>query len=410
MSQNTLKIVVIGGGAAGFFAAMTCAEQYPQHQVILLEKSSKLLSKVKVSGGGRCNVTHHCFDRVQLSKHYPRGAKFLKNAFKSFMPQDMISWLKQRGVEVKVESDGRMFPTTDSSQTIIDCFLDTCQKLKVQIRTRYEVNAIHLENDNSFRLKIKGKDDLLTDRVIIASGGSPKESGLAWLKALGHQIEAPVPSLFSFNISDKKLQDLQGVSAEQVSLKVQGTKLQSNGPLLITHWGVSGPAILKLSAWGARVLHDMSYQFKIHINWFGEGNEDQIRSKLLQYKSDFPSKKVKNQSFELSKRLWSYFLDKNGISEEKIWGELSKADINRLTAVLSNDVYEVHGKTTFKEEFVTCGGLSLKNIDVHTMQSHKVPYLYFCGEVLDIDGITGGFNFQSAWTTAFIAGKNAGII
>ncbi|MDX2304376.1 MAG: NAD(P)/FAD-dependent oxidoreductase [Microscillaceae bacterium] len=408
--MNSLKIAVIGGGAAGFFAAITCAEHYPQHQVFLLEKSSKLLSKVKISGGGRCNVTHACFNAVQLAQHYPRGDKFLKNAFKRFMPQDMIAWLKQRDILVKAEADGRMFPVSDDSQTIIDCFLSECQLRNIFIHTRHEVSLIQKKHEGAFLLKITGKPDMEVNRVIIASGGSPRESGLSWLKELGHNIEPPVPSLFSFNIRDENLTELMGVSVASVSLKVQSTKLQESGPIIITHWGLSGPAILKLSAWGARILKSMDYNFALHVNWMGDMNEDRVRAQVQNQKSTHPAKKIKNECFDFSKRLWTYFMDKAKIPTEKIWGELSKADINRLVALLSNDVYQVEGKTTFKEEFVTCGGVGLGDIDVLTMQSKKIPHLYFCGEVMDIDGITGGFNFQAAWTTAYIAGVSAGML
>lgn len=402
------KIIIIGGGAAGFFAAMTCASHYPQHQVSILEKTSKLLAKVKISGGGRCNVTHACYEAKKLIKFYPRGEKALRQAFKQFMPQDIQAWLKARKVSLKTENDGRIFPISDDSQTIIDCFFAECQRLNIKIQTRSEVKEIIPQEAGGFYLKLSRGESIFADRVIIASGGSPKHNGLDWLAKLGHQIVSPVPSLFTFNMPDESIKQLMGVAIEPVQVKIIGTKLKQSGSLLITHWGMSGPVVLKLSAWGARVLEALKYEFTIQVNWKNGAKEDALRLQILDLKQNLKQKKIKNYSLDLPKRLWHFLLDKAKIQGEKTWQDLSKNDLNRLLAILTNDAYQVKGKTTFKEEFVTCGGVHLNDIDIITMQSRQVPHLFFAGEVLDIDGVTGGFNFQAAWTTSFIAGISAG--
>lgn len=400
-----MKIAIIGGGAAGFFAAIQCASKYPDYQIFILEKSSSLLSKVKVSGGGRCNVTHACFHSNQLVKYYPRGEKFLKSVFQEFQVNDTIDWFKQRKTPLKIEDDGRMFPISDDSQTIIDVFLNECKRLKINILTQYEVLKILPQNSGQFELEIKQKKPLFFDKIILTTGGKPKIENWHWLKDLGLHIETPVPSLFTFNMPNHPIRELMGLSVPYVRTRVQGTKLEDFGPVLITHWGMSGPAILKLSAWGARVLHDLNYHFTLKINWLATEKENQVLILLTQYKEEWKLKQIKNCPFDLPKRLWQYFLEKLNIHPEKRWGELSKAETNRLNEILINDSYEVKGKTTFKEEFVTCGGVSLTEVEAKTMQSKKIKGLYFAGEVLNIDGVTGGFNFQAAWSTAFIAGQ-----
>ena len=398
-----MKVAIIGGGAAGFFSAITCAENNPEAEVILFEKSNKLLAKVKVSGGGRCNVTNATFNISSLAKNYPRGEKFLKKAFNQFSPINTIEWFESKGVKLKTEPDGRMFPTTDSSQTIIDCLLQQAQKLKITIKKGVSIDAIKINGEG---LLLNSKEESHSvDKVIVATGGSPKMEGLQWLAGLGHIVESPVPSLFTFNMASDPIRTLQGLSVENATIKVLGQKLQSSGPLLITHWGMSGPAILKLSAWGARILETKHYNFEISINWTSLKNENDVRDEFTKYANN--KKKIINEKpFLFPSRLWEFLLDKIEIDTNKKWLELSKKEVNRLVNTLFNDVYKVHGKTTFKEEFVTCGGISLSNIDVNTMQSKACPGMYFCGEVMDIDGITGGFNFQAAWTTGYIAGKN----
>lgn len=400
-----MEVAIIGGGAAGFFAAISCKTHHPKANVTIYERSGKLLSKVKVSGGGRCNVTHACFHISQLSKFYPRGEKQLKKAFTQFSTQDTIDWFEQRDVKLKTEADNRMFPVTDNSQTIIDCLLNEAQKAGIAISLNKPVHAIQ-KITTGFQLLLKNEHYIHADKVIVATGGSPKLSGFQWLKALGHKIEPPVPSLFTFNMPQESITTLMGIAVDAVMVRVQGTTLKQHGPLLITHWGMSGPAVLKLSAWGARVLHDLNYQFKIQVNWLGECTEQSARNTLTAMQSAHKKRKITNQNlFRLPNRLWLFLVEKTGINVQASWGDLGNKSINRLLNTLLNDVYTVQGKTTFKEEFVTCGGISLQDVSIHTMESKVCPGLYFAGEVLDIDGITGGFNFQAAWTTGFIAGK-----
>lgn len=397
-------VKIIGGGAAGFFAAISVKTNHPEADVQILEKSNKLLAKVKVSGGGRCNVTHACFNNKDLVNFYPRGKKFLQQSFKIFTTSDTISWFKSRGVELKTEEDNRMFPTTNSSQTIIDCLLNECQKLRINILLGQNVQNIQ-QLPQGLQLSVN-QHNIIADYVIIASGGSPNLQGLQWLKNMGHTIQNPVPSLFTFNIPNNNIVNLMGVVAPKALVKIQGTNLQQTGAVLVTHWGLSGPAILKLSAWGARELADKNYNFVTAINWINIPNENLVREQLEQCKNLNAKKKISNiNPFDLPNRLWMYLLEKSEINPEVIYAEQSKKGLNKLVNFLLNDTYEVSGKTTFKEEFVTCGGVDLSCINPETMQSKVFPKLYFAGEILDIDGVTGGFNFQAAWTTGFIAGK-----
>jgi predicted Rossmann fold flavoprotein len=401
-------IAVIGGGAAGFFSAISCKTHNPTANVTIYEKSDKLLAKVKVSGGGRCNVTHACFTVSQLSKFYPRGEKRLKKAFAHFNTNDTVKWFESRGVQLKTEEDNRMFPITDNSQTIINCLMREVDKLGIQIQMHQTLLAIDKE-ESGFKLTFRDST-VHADKVIVASGGSPKKEGFNWLEKLGHTIVSPVPSLFTFNMPDEPIKSLMGVSVDNVSVRVIGTGLKNEGPLLITHWGMSGPAILKLSAWGARILSDMNYTFKIQVNWLGQINEDEARKILQDEVSTHPKRKLSNlESFKLPNRLYLFQLEKLGINPDISLVELDKKNKNRLLNALLNDEYKVEGKTTFKEEFVTCGGISLDNVSIDTMESKVCPGMYFAGEVLDIDGVTGGFNFQAAWTTGFIAGKSSAI-
>ncbi len=399
-----MKIAVIGGGAAGFFAAISAKEHHPESDVCVLEKTNKLLSKVRISGGGRCNVTNGCENTKQLADGYPRGSKKLKKAFKVFDNKDTWKWYESRGVALKTELDNRVFPVSDNSQSIIDCLQNEINKLGITIIEKAGVTAI-TSDDNSIILTING-EQVKYDKVIVACGGSPKKSGLYWLESLGHKIENPVPSLFTFNMPKEPITELMGVVASNATVSIQGTKLKSSGPLLITHWGMSGPAILKLSAHGARILSESQYTFTAQVNWISITNNEEVAEALRAIAAEHSKKYISNiKPFDLPTRLWDYLLTKCEISLEKPWGEIGKKQINKLVTHLTNDIYNVKGKTTFKEEFVTCGGVSLESIDMNTMQSRIVPNLYFAGEVMDIDGITGGYNFQAAWTTAFIAGK-----
>jgi predicted Rossmann fold flavoprotein len=402
-----MKIAIIGGGAAGFFAAIAAKENYPDARVVIFEKSAKLLAKVKVSGGGRCNVTTGCNSMSELSKAYPRGGKKLKKAFRIFNNLHAIEWFESRGVPLVIQEDNRVFPASQSSQSIIDCFLNEIDKLKIEIKLRTPIKSLV---QVGHQLELAFVDNVPTpelfDKVIIATGGSPKKEGLEWLAVLNHQIEDPVPSLFTFNMPAESITQLMGVVVENTLVNIQGTKLKSAGPLLITHWGMSGPAILKLSAFGARILNDIDYNFKIQINWVNEVNSELVMEQLKNIAQEHSKKLLSNfRPYLLPERLWLHFLEKGNIPKEKIWGDLGMKSINKLVSVLTNDIYKVKGKTTFKEEFVTCGGVSLQSVDLSTMQSKGCENLYFAGEILDIDAITGGYNFQAAWTTGFIAGK-----
>ncbi|WP_448519983.1 NAD(P)/FAD-dependent oxidoreductase [Rhodoflexus sp.] len=409
-NSHQADIAIIGGGAAGFFAAINAAKNSPQSKILLLEKASKLLMKVEISGGGRCNVTHACFTVGEMSKNYPRGEKLMKKLLPHFMTTDTVQWFEARGVPIKAESDGRMFPVSDDSQSIIAALMTEAHRNGVQIANRKEVIAVEPQNQG-FKLHLKdAKQPISCRKLIIASGGSPKESGLQWLKELGHNIEPPVPSLFTFNMPDENITELQGITVPHVVVKILDTRFSYEGPLLITHWGMSGPAILKLSAWGARWIAEKNYRFSVMVRWTGNREEEQLRNELMRYKQEHAQRLISNRNpLQIPTRLWEYLLAKIGIATNKKWHDIGKSDINRLVNILRNDTYKVSGKTTYKEEFVTCGGVSLDDIDWTDMQSKKVPGMYLAGEVLDIDGITGGFNFQAAWTTGYIAGKSAAL-
>lgn len=400
------KVAIIGGGAAGFFAAVQAKANHPEAAVTIFEKAKKLLAKVKISGGGRCNVTNGCTDIKVLAKAYPRGGKKLKRAFRTFSTPDTMEWFESRGVRLVIQEDNCVFPVSQNSQSIIDCLMLEARILGVDIEMTAGVKTIKRVGEE-LELGFGGKHPARRmNKVIVATGGSPKRSGLEWLEALGHKIEDPVPSLFTFNMPEEAVTKLMGIVVEKTLVSIQGTKLKGDGPLLVTHWGMSGPAILKLSAFGARLLSEMGYEFKVQVNWVNEVNNELVRSELKKIEAEHPNKILANyRPYLLPERLWHYLLEKSDLSLKKRWGELGKKGLNKLIAVLTNDVYSVKGKTTFKEEFVTCGGVSLESIDFNTMQSRVCPNLYFAGEVMDIDGITGGYNFQSAWTTGFIAGK-----
>jgi hypothetical protein len=402
------KLIVIGGGAAGFFCAVNAARLHPGLEVTLIEKTNKLLSKVKVSGGGRCNVTHACSGIAQMAKNYPRGDKFLKKAFHHFFTSDTISWFQERGVLLKTEADGRMFPQSNTSQTIINCLLDEAAKYKVNILVGTQVTAI--AKKDKWEAALAGKQSLEADYICIACGGFAKVEQFNWLTALGHSVESPVPSLFTFNMPGNAIAALMGITVEQASVKIAGTKLQQSGPLLITHWGMSGPVILKLSAWGARELAAKNYHFNILVSWLPAYNELTLKERFQQIRFEIATQKISNRNpFSLPSRLWEYLLQQCGIVADLRWSDLPAKEQNKLVKALCAQEFEVKGKTTFKEEFVTAGGIRLGEVDVNNMQSKIVPGLYFAGEILDVDGVTGGFNFQNAWTTGWIAARGVDV-
>jgi predicted Rossmann fold flavoprotein len=404
-----LQIGVVGGGAAGFFAAIVCATSHPHARVTLLEASHQPLSKVRISGGGRCNVTHACFEPAALIHHYPRGGSALRGAFTRFQPHDTVAWFAQHGVVLKTEADGRMFPVTDDSKTVVNCLLNAAAAAGVWVKTAATVSTVN-RRAAGFELQLRSGETVVVDRLLLATGSNSQGYRLAQM--LGHTIEPAVPSLFTFNIADPDLHSLAGVSVPlaQVKLLVPDEKpLEQTGPLLITHWGMSGPAILKLSAWGARLLHTSRYHATLQINWLPQHHPDQIRHILLRAKADQGKRSVVTQSpVELSRRLWQYVSHRAGIGAGDRWADLSKKALNHLLQELTQGRYVVQGKGAFKDEFVTCGGVRLKEVDFRTMQSRCCDHLYLAGEILDIDGVTGGFNFQSAWTTGWIAGQAMG--
>ena len=403
IQQLQKQLIVIGGGAAGFFCAVNAARLNPALKVILAEKTTKLLSKVKISGGGRCNVTHACFDIGDMSKKYPRGGNFVKKTFHQFFTTDTIQWFEERGVKLKAEEDGRMFPVTDSSQTIVDCLLREANKYGIEIMMSARVKSVYHEY-NHFVVELSDSRLLTPDYLCIACGGYPKSSMFDWLRKLGHSIEEPVPSLFTFNMPGHAITKLMGVSVENVTVKITGTKPEQQGPLLITHWGLSGPAILKLSAWGARTLKEKNWEFEIMVNWLPDFGEENLRFEFQKFRFEMASQKIINRNpFGLPQRLWEFLLEHSDVKTETRWADLSIKDQNRFIRNLCNGEFSIRGKTTFKEEFVTAGGIKLSEVDHTTMMSKKIPGLFFAGEILDVDGITGGFNFQHAWTSGYIA-------
>ena len=396
----TKVIVIIGGGAAGFFGAITSAKNNPGAQVILLEKTRSLLSKVKVSGGGRCNVTHACFEPSELVKNYPRGSKELLGPFHQFQPTHTIEWFEERGVALKTEEDGRMFPITDKSETIIACLQQEAKKTGVEIRLQQSITKIE-KTDTGFVIHLNAGELLACSKILLATGSS--KEGYTMAESLGHTLIPPVPSLFTFNVPDSPLVELSGVSVNSALLKIEGTNLTQQGSLLITHWGFSGPAALKLSAWGARTLYDMNYQATLLINWLPEETRESLQAHLLQLKED--NTPLLNPP-SIPKQLWKLLLIKAHIDPYKKIKDLTNKQLLQFAELLQKDSYKIDGKTTYKQEFVICGGVALNEVNFKTMESKKCPGLYFAGEILNIDGVTGGFNFQNAWTTASIAGSN----
>lgn len=411
--MSSLHIVVVGGGAAGFFGAITAAETFPDARVTILEKNRSVLGKVRVSGGGRCNVTHACFDNRLLIKNYPRGERWLRPLLNTFDAAATIRWFEANGVRLKTEADGRMFPTTDSSETIIDCLLQAAQRLRIQIRTSCGVATLSRSSDenqiNSWLLQLTTGETVLANRVLIATGGYPQLSSYGWLPEQSEPLVPPVPSLFTLNVPDSYLLPLAGVSVANANVKIMGTKLEQHGPLLLTHWGFSGPAVLRLSAWGARVLAERNYHFTLRIHWIPALNEEEVRNSIQVFRHQNPKKQVTSQNpFGLPGRLWQALATEAGVEDTIRWADLPGKVQNRLIEKLTNSQFQVAGKTTFKEEFVTCGGIALDSLNPETLESNQHKGLFFAGEVLDVDGITGGFNFQNAWTTGYVAGKHIG--
>jgi len=399
------KVAVIGGGAAGFFAAISVKEHHPEAEVSIFEKTTKVLSKVKVSGGGRCNVTHDCQDVAELIKAYPRGGKSLTSIFHAFQPSDTIRWFEEHGVPLKIEKDGRMFPTSNSSQSVIDCLQNELMRKKIELKLSSVVKQLSKKED-TWTLHLKDDQTQSFDRVIITTGGSPKKTGFDWLANLKLTIIPPVPSLFTFNMPNEKVKTLMGIAATRAQVKIEETKIKTQGPVLITHWGMSGPAILKASSYGARELAEKEYKFNVRINWLEEFNAEQVFNLLAEASQTSPQKQIaKLNPTSLPNRLWNFLLEKSEIQEERRWNEVGKKKLRHLAEIITNDRYKVEGKTTFKEEFVTCGGIALKEINLKTMESKHLKGLYFAGEVIDVDAITGGYNFQAAWSGGYVAGK-----
>lgn len=400
-----MQLIVIGGGAAGFFCAVTAARLNPSLKVTIVEKSNKLLSKVSISGGGRCNVTHACFSIPEMSKKYPRGERFVRKTFHQFFTSDTIAWFRERGVVLKTEQDGRMFPVTDRSDTIIECLMREARKYHVDIVMKKEVKQLIPQN-RQWHLGYADGTEGRSDFICVASGGYPKTGMFAWITATGHHVEEPVPSLFTFNIPGSKIKELMGVSA-RAKVKIQELKMEEEGPVLITHWGLSGPAVLKLSARAARELAKLGYRFHVLINWNPAYNEQTFKHQVAELRSSNGSQKVMGRSnFDLPQRLWEYLCSLSQVDPQTRWADLSTGKLNLLAKNVCAHELLVEGKTTYKEEFVTAGGVKLSEIDHNTMESKVIPTLYFAGEIMDVDGITGGFNFQHAWTSGWIAGRS----
>ena len=411
--DEAMRVVVIGGGAAGFFGAIACAEHLAgRGSVTLFEATAHPLAKVRISGGGRCNVTHSCFDPRELVKRYPRGGRELLGAFHRFQPRDTIAWFAERGVELKTEEDGRMFPVTDDSATIVECLTRAAEKAGVKVVTSLGVRTVERSSagtsGSTFWITLTDGSELRCEKLLIATGGNKASAGLVIAQKLGHTIEPPVPSLFTFHIDDRRLEGLSGVSVENVTVAVAGTKLKESGPLLITHWGMSGPAILKLSAWGARELAKVNYEFPLVVNWTGTHTRDSLVRELTAVREKNPKKHVTTWSpLAMPQRLWERLVTASGVVATTPWAQVGNAALGKLATDLTMAEFRVVGKSLFKDEFVTCGGVRLSEVDFKTMESRVCAGLHFAGEVLDIDGVTGGFNFQAAWTTGWIAGRAA---
>jgi predicted Rossmann fold flavoprotein len=410
--METKNIVVVGGGAAGFFCAIQIAEMHPDWHVTIVEKSSKLLSKVRVSGGGRCNVTHACPDVDQLIQKYPRGQRFLKKAFYQFATKQTIDWFAHNEVKLHTEKDGRMFPITNDSETIVACFMKKVNQYQIEILLNHEVVSVEKmegkdNNENQFEIICSNKKSILANQICFAVGGIAKADNFKWIETLGHHFIPSVPSLFTFNVIDKKITTLMGLAVEQASIQWQGEKFMEQGPLLITHWGISGPAAIKLSAWCARAMADANYEGNILINWVPFYNENSLRLEWMNFRQDLGRREMGSKNpFDLPQRLWHYLLAEAGIVLQTKWADLKNTQQQQLIQLLTRMSLAIKGKTTFKEEFVTCGGVDLAEIDAISMESKIMPGLHFAGEMMDVDGITGGFNFQHAWTSGWLAARH----
>ncbi|MBM0741997.1 NAD(P)/FAD-dependent oxidoreductase [Phormidium sp. CLA17] len=407
-----MNIVIIGGGAAGFFGAIACAQAHPHTRVTLLESARQPLSKVRVSGGGRCNVTHACFDPALLVQNYPRGGKALRGAFSRFQAKETVEWFQQQGVALKTEADGRMFPTTDDSGTIVECLMWAAKKAGVVVHTGTHVQQVDHQK-NGFEIQLKSGQLVHSDRLLLATGSNLQGYEIA--RSLGHTIEPPVPSLFTFNVNDPRLEDLAGVSVPSAQIQLQvndKTLFKQTGALLITHWGLSGPAVLKLSAWGARALHEQQYHATLRVNLLPQMNPEVVREQLIAVRSQLARRLVATSCpVPVPRRLWERLIVSAGIiQDETRWADVSNKMLNQLIQELTQGQYTINGKGVFKEEFVTCGGVKLNEVNFKTMESRQCSGLYLAGEILDIDGVTGGFNFQSAWTTGWLAGQAMGAV
>ena len=402
-----VNVAIVGGGASGFFAAIIAKSKNPNANVTIFEKNQKALAKVMITGGGRCNLTNTFEDISDLKHAYPRGYKLMKRLFKQFDYHEVYKWFEDNGVPLVTQEDLCVFPKSQEASSIVNFLVNKARRLGVNVMTGYKLEKTIQTEDGRFMLYFKNGQTQIFDRVAITTGGSPNINDLNHLRELGHEIETPIPSLFTFNIADKKVLALMGTVVNPVMTSISSTKFRSQGPLLVTHWGFSGPAILKLSSHAARYLHENNYNVDISVNWTNVANRSEIEEYIKKIVSENPNKQLASlRPYDMPSRLWTYIIDKLCISREKKWAELGKSGINRIIEALTNDIYHVSGKGAYRDEFVTCGGVSLSNIDYHTLESKICPHLFFAGEVLDIDAITGGFNLQAAWTTGYIVGQN----
>jgi len=402
-----MKIAITGGGAAGFFAAITAAEMHIGSSVTIFEKGHVTLAKVRISGGGRCNLTNGCESLNEFSAAYPRGGRVMKRLLQEFGNRETIEWFESRGVPLVNQEDGCIFPESQNSESIIDCFHRECYRLNINIVTQAEVAEITPQPAGSLLLSFDNPnlEPQAFDKVIVTTGGSPKRRGLEWLEKLGHKIEEPVPSLFSLNLPTDQITSLMGIVAEKTSVSLPGTKIKSQGALLITHWGFSGPAILKLSSYGARVMKERDYSFPVLVNWIDVSNEDSVKEHIKDIIKTSPGKLLNSvRPFDIPSRLWNHLVSKCEFQGNVRWGDIGSKGVTKIVTILTADLYRVNGKSSYKDEFVTCGGISLDSVNIKTLQSKVVKNLYFAGELLDIDAITGGYNLQCAWTTGYVSG------